>query len=125
MKSKVDGKHLLIGIGVFVIIFDLMTIGYSIYSFLNEPSLIGYTLSQGCFRLLVEIALVIFCYKGHAWAKWILCIILLFSSIILLLQYTTSSDFLLLFISIINLVAGALLFTSPLIKNFMRQQISK
>ena len=125
MKSKFNGKNLLIGIGVFVIIFDLMTIAYSIYSFLGDPSLIGYTLSQGFFRLLIEIALVIFCYKGHAWAKWILCIILLFSSIILLLQYTTSSDLLLLFISIINLLAGALLFTSPLIKSFMNQQISK
>lgn len=125
MKSKVNGKNLLIGIGLFVIIFDLMTIGYSIYSSLDEPSLIGYTLSQGFFRLLIEIALVIFCYKGHAWAKWILCIILIFSSIVLLYQYTTSNDLLLLFISFINLIAGVLLFTSPLIKSFMNQQISK
>ena len=125
MKSEIKGRNLLLTIGCFAILFDLLSTVFSIYTFLEEPSLISYTISQGIFRLLIEIALVIFCYKGHAWAKWILCVILAFSSIILLLQYTSSGNFILLIISIIYLVSGALLLTSPYIKEFMANQNSK
>ena len=125
MKSEIKGRNLLLTIGCIAILFDLLSTVFSIYTFLKEPSLISYTISQGIFRLLIEIALVIFCYKGHAWAKWILCVILAFSSIILLLQYTSSGSFILLIISIIYLVSGALLHTSPYIKEFMANQNSK
>lgn len=125
MKSEIKGRNLLLTIGCIAILFDLLSTVFSIYTFLEEPSLISYTISQGIFRLLIEIALVIFCYKGHAWAKWILCVILAFSSIILLLQYTSSGNFILLIISIIYLVSGALLLTSPYIKEFMANQNSK
>lgn len=125
MKSEIKGRNLLLTIGCIAILFDLLSTVFSIYTFLEEPSLISYTISQGIFRLLIEIALVIFCYKGHAWAKWILCVILAFSSIILLLQYTSSGSFILLIISIIYLVSGALLLTSPYIKEFMANQNSK
>ncbi len=125
MKSEIKGRNLLFTIGCIAILFDLLSTVFSIYTFLEEPSLISYTISQGIFRLLIEIALVIFCYKGHAWAKWILCVILAFSSIILLLQYTSSGSFILLIISIIYLVSGALLLTSPYIKEFMANQNSK
>ena len=125
MKSEIKGRNLLFTIGCIAILFDLLSTVFSIYTFLEEPSLISYTISQGIFRLLIEIALVIFCYKGHAWAKWILCVILAFSSIILLLQYTSSGSFILLIISIIYLVSGALLLTSPYIKEFMTNQNSK
>ncbi|ADZ85928.1 hypothetical protein [Cellulosilyticum lentocellum] len=125
MKSEIKGRNLLLTIGCIAILFDLLSTVFSIYTFLEEPSLISYTISQGIFRLLIEIALVIFCYKGNAWAKWILCVILAFSSIILLLQYTSSGNFILLIISIIYLVSGALLLTSPYIKEFMTNQNSK
>ncbi len=125
MKSEIKGRNLLLTIGCIAILFDLLSTVFSIYTFLEEPSLISYTISQGIFRLLIEIALVIFCYKGNAWAKWILCVILAFSSIILLLQYTSSGNFILLIISIIYLVSGALLLTSPYIKEFMANQNSK
>ena len=125
MKSEIKGRNLLLTIGCIAILFDLLSTVFSIYTFLEEPSLISYTISQGIFRLLIEIALVIFCYKGHSWAKWILCVILAFSSIILLLQYTSSGNFILLIISIIYLVSGALLLTSPYIKEFMADQNSK
>ena len=125
MKSEIKGRNLLLIIGGIAILFDFVSTVFSIYTFLEEPSLMSYTISQGVFRLLIEIALVVFCYKGHAWAKWILCVILAFSSIVLLLQYTNSGSLVLLIISIVYLVSGAILLTSPYIKEFMTKQTSK
>lgn len=125
MKSETKGKNLLLIIGGLIILFDLLSTFFSVYTFLSEPSLMGYTLSQSLFRLLIEIALIICCYKGHLWAKWILCVILIFLSIVLLLQYTSSGTFILFIISIIYLILGSILFISPYIKDFMSIQGSK
>ncbi len=126
MNYQLKGKRLLLCISGFIILADIIYTIFCIYNLLSlDTSILGLTLTNSFFRILVEVALVVFCYRGNICAKWILSVIMIALSSFLLLQFAGTSSLFMLIIGLIFLFSAALLFTSPSIKAFMNSQRAK
>lgn len=127
MDSVKKGKTILIIFIVLTLISDLMISGALTLTYaLNGSYGIGaQRLIEGFVRLALTIVILYFLYKGHEWAKWIVAILMIIGGLASASMIVTSYTIIYIFLSILFLGFGIVLFASRDVKNFLRYQKEK
>lgn len=123
-ELQLKGKKTLLALSIISLILDISSVLYSRFELDSFVSVTNYITSKAFSRMFIYTILIFFCYKGYLCAKWILCLIILFSGLILIFQFNILGSNLLLGLGVSSIIMSVLLFISKPVKAFMSYQIS-
>jgi len=124
METIIKGKRLVIGIIALVLLIDIITIVVTASVYVSAGDM-GLALSKsvtGVIRFALEGVILFFLYKGHAWAKWLIAVLLFIGGLLSIVSMLAGIDIVLLVGGVIHLVSGATLIFSFSVKSFLNSQ---
>ncbi len=124
MESTVKGKKMVIGIIVLVLLIDIITIivTSSLYVSAGDMALALSKSLTGIIRIVIEGVILLFMYKGHKWAKWLIAVLLLIGGLLSVISMLAGINLALFVAGVIYVVSGATLIFSFPVNCFLNSQ---
>lgn len=124
MNSAKIGKWIVISIITLLVLIDIATIVFTSTSLasINQLDEATYYLMQGIFRFILTALLLLYLYKGRAWAKWVTVALCGLTGLYSAYLHIQSFNIVGIILALIYLASTILLVASKDVQEFMRKQ---